>query len=153
MTIEGPHTAVGNSGEHRDVGGNDPRSGRARIAAKARANSKECFNSLLHHVTPELIKECLDRIPAKSAPGVDGMTAEQARANLDWLLPEVLKQVHQGRYAAPPVRRVYIPKAGGKQRPIGVPQIVDRAVQAAAAVAFSVSTYFGPCDVTVRDES
>jgi len=106
----------------------------------------------MHHVTPELIKECLDRVPAKSAPGVDGMTAEQARANLDWLLPEVLKQVHQGRYAAPPVRRVYIPKAGGKQRPIGVPQIVDRAVQAAAAVVLGeiYEQDFLPCSFGYR---
>lgn len=59
------------------------------------------------------------------------MTVEQARENLSWLLPPILKQIHEGRYEPPAVRRVYIPKANGKLRPIGVPAILDRAIQAA----------------------
>ena len=59
------------------------------------------------------------------------MTAEQARKNLNWILPPILKQIHEGRYEPPAVRRVYIPKADGKQRPIGIPAVIDRAIQAA----------------------
>ena len=61
------------------------------------------------------------------------MSAKEARANLSWLLPPILKQIHEGCYTAPPVRRVYIPKADGSKRPIGVPAVVDRAIQAAMA--------------------
>jgi len=87
----------------------------------------------MHHLTFELVKECLENIPRKSAPGVDGMTVETALKNLDWLLPPLLDAIHQGRYEAPPVRRVFIPKSSGGQRPIGVPEIIDRAIQAAMA--------------------
>jgi group II intron reverse transcriptase/maturase len=52
---------------------------------------------------------------------------------LSWLLPPILKQIHEGRYTPPPVRRVYIPKADGSRRPIGVPAVIDRAIQGAMA--------------------
>lgn len=126
-----PHTEVGNSTEHSDGASNDPEIRRARIAVKARTSPKEQFNNLLHHLTPQLIEECLAKIPRSSAPGTDEMTREQAQKNLSWLLPPIMQQIHQGNYEAPPVRRVYIPKADGKQRSIGVPQVVDRAIQAA----------------------
>ncbi len=88
---------------------------------------------MLHHLTPELVGQCLARIPLKSAPGVDGMTAKQALDNVDWLLPSQLDAIHKGKYEAPPVRRVLIPKSNGGQRPIGVPQVIDRAIQAGMA--------------------
>jgi group II intron reverse transcriptase/maturase len=126
-----PHTVAGNPTGHSDGKGRDPVSRRAAIAAKARSNPKEQFNNLLHHLTYELVEECLKKIPKSSAAGVDGMSVEEARANLSWLLPPILKQIHGGSYEPPPVRRVYIPKANGKERPIGVPAIIDRAIQAA----------------------
>jgi group II intron reverse transcriptase/maturase len=94
-------------------------------------NPKECFNNLLHHLTYELVEECLSKIPKSSGVGVDGMTVEQARENLSWLLPPILKQIHEGKYEPPAVRRVYIPKTNGQLRPIGVPAVLDRAIQAA----------------------
>jgi len=69
-------------------------------------NPKEQFNNLLHHLTYDLIAECLNEIPPSSATGVDGMSVKQARENLSWLLPPILKQIHEGRYKPPPVRRV-----------------------------------------------
>ena len=128
-----PHTEAGNPSGPRAGEGSDPVSKRAAIAAKARKNPQEQFNSLLHHVTYELIEECLGDIPASSAAGVDGMSVKQARENLSWLLPPILKQIHEGRYTPPPVRRVYISKADGSKRPLGVPAVIDRAVQGAMA--------------------
>ena len=115
---------------HSDKTGNDPVSRRARIAARARSHPKEQFNNLAHHLDYELVEECLAKIRYGSSPGVNGMTVDQARKNLSWILPPLLNQIHQGRYEAPPVRRVYVPKADGKKRPIGVPEVIDRAIQA-----------------------
>jgi group II intron reverse transcriptase/maturase len=128
-----PHSEAGNPSGPRAGKGNNPVSKRAAIAAKARENPKEQFNNLLHHLTYELVEECLDEIPRSSAAGVDGMSAKQARENLSWLLPPILKQIHEGRYRPPPVRRVYIPKADGSKRPIGIPAVIDRAIQGAMA--------------------
>jgi RNA-directed DNA polymerase len=126
-----PHTEVGSSSEHRNTTANDPISKRALIAAKARNNPKLQFVNLMHHLTPKLIEESLNKIPKKSAVGVDGMTVEQAKKNLDWILPPLLKRIHNGQYEAPPVKRVYIPKTDGNMRPIGVPEVIDRSLQAA----------------------
>ena len=128
-----PHSEAGNPSGPRAGKGHNPVSRRAAIAAKARTNSKEQFNNLLHHLTYELVEECLDEIPRSSAAGMDGMSAKQARENLSWLLPPILKQIHEGRYTPPPVRRVYIPKADGSKRPIGIPAVIDRALQGAMA--------------------
>lgn len=106
---------------------------RKLIATKARTNPKEQFNNLTHHLNAVLIEECLKKISPGSAAGVDGMTAKQAEENLSWLLPPILSQIPRGCYEAPAVRRVYVPKADGSDRPIGIPTVMDRAVQAAAA--------------------
>jgi len=128
-----PHTEAGNPDGRSAGKGQDPVSRRAAIAAKARSNPKEQFNNLLHHLTYELVAECLDEIPRSSAAGVDKMSVKQARENLSWLLPPILKQIHEGCYRPPPVRRVYIPKADGSKRPLGVPAVIDRAIQGAMA--------------------
>jgi group II intron reverse transcriptase/maturase len=128
-----PHTEAGNPAGPSVGKGYDPVSRRAAIAAKARKNPKEQFNNLLHHLTYELVAECLNDIPNTSAAGVDGMSVKQARENLSWILPPILKQIHEGRYTPPPARRVYIPKADGSKRPLGVPAVIDRAIQGAMA--------------------
>ena len=134
MKTTEPHTAVGNWVKHSDnAGNNDPVSRRAQIAVKARSDLRFQFTNLMHHLNRELVEECLARIPKSSAPGIDGMTVEQARKNSNWLLPPLLNQIHQGQYQAPAVRRTYIPKADGQQRPIGVPEVIDRGLQGAMA--------------------
>jgi hypothetical protein len=84
MGIKEPNTASGNPKEHRNPSGLDPDSKRALIAAKARTQPKEKFVNLMHHLTFDLVKECLEKIPRKSAAGVSGMTVEAALENLDW---------------------------------------------------------------------
>lgn len=128
-----PYSEMGDSGRHREAEQDPQAIRRALIAVKARNNPKEQFNNLMHHLTPELVGSCLAKMPLKSAPGLDGMTVGQAEKNLAWLLPPILKQVHQGKYEAPSVRRVFIPKATGGQRPLGVPNVLDRALQGSVA--------------------
>lgn len=106
---------------------------RERLAYKARKPTKETFNNLLHHLTPDLVTECLKKIPSRSAPGIDGMSVKQAKKNGSWLIKPALEEIHKGKYKAPPVKRVHIPKANGKTRPIGISTVLDRAIQAGAA--------------------
>ena len=134
MRTSEPYTVTGNLAEPSVSTGRNPVSRRAAVAAKARSHPKEQFNNLLHHLTYELVDECLNKTPRSSAAGIDGMSVEEARKNLSWLLPPILKQIHEGQYMPPAVRRVYIPKAEGKQRPIGIPAVIDRAIQAAMAM-------------------
>lgn len=130
---KGPHTAVGNPDQHREVKGKTLSPGLTRIAAKARSYRQEQFNNLLHHLTPELIRDRLSKIPYNSSTGVDKLTVGQVRENLDWLLPSVMERVYKGTYGAPPVRRVSIPKPDGRKRPIGIPTVLDRVLQASMA--------------------
>lgn len=67
----------------------------------------------------------------KGAPGPDGQRIEQVRQALPALLPELSQQLLQGQYRPGEIRRVWIPKAGGGQRPLGIPDVVDRMVQEA----------------------
>jgi RNA-directed DNA polymerase len=67
----------------------------------------------------------------KGAGGVDGESIEGFEANLEQNLLEIIRLIKENRYEPQPVRRVYIPKADGGQRPLGIPTIRDRVVQQA----------------------
>jgi retron-type reverse transcriptase len=118
------------------------------IAAKARRETKLKFTSLCHHVTRELIGESLSKIPKKSAPGVDGMSVDEAKKTFEGWIEEMLSSIHRKAYKAPPVRRVWIPKPGKtSKRPLGVPCVADRALQRSVSLVLS-SIYeqdFLPC--------
>lgn len=108
------------------------------IAAKARKEAKLKFTSLCHHVGRELIWESLCNIPDDSAPGVDGIGVKEAKKDFGFWIEEMLRSVHRKAYKAPPVRRVWIPKAGKTaKRPLGVPCIADRALQRSVATVLS----------------
>src|SRR5699024_8968616 len=59
--------------------------------------------------------------PGAKTPGVDGLTREHFRDELDGFLAELRDALLTARYKPQPVRRIYIPKANGKQRPLGIP--------------------------------
>jgi RNA-directed DNA polymerase len=67
------------------------------------------------------------------APGIDGMTVEEFPAFSQKHWPRLRSALMEGTYSPAPVRRVYIPKADGTQRPLGVPTVLDRVVQQALA--------------------
>ena len=68
-------------------------------------------------------------------PGVDGMTKIRFQANLTTHLDEIRNDLLSGDYHPMPARRIYIPKANGKQRPLGIPTLRDRIVQRAMLMA------------------
>jgi len=103
-----------------------------RVREVATRNKEERFTALWHHVyNPERLREAFYRLKRKSAPGVDGQTWQQYGENLEGNLQELSARLKRGAYRARPVRRVYIPKADGRQRPIGVPTLEDKIVQRA----------------------
>ncbi len=68
-------------------------------------------------------------------PGVDGINKDALQEGLDEYLREIRIDLLSGNYRPSPARRIYIPKANGKQRPIGIPTLRDRIVQRAMLMA------------------
>jgi group II intron reverse transcriptase/maturase len=105
--------------------------GLERVRQAARQRKKERFTALLHHVTIDLLRESFHALKRNAAPGVDGMTWRYFEAGLEENLQRLHAQVQSGAYRALPVRRQYIPKPDGKQRPLGIAALEDKIVQRA----------------------
>ncbi|MFL4996018.1 MAG: reverse transcriptase domain-containing protein [Microvirga sp.] len=101
---------------------------RVRHAARQR---KETFTALLHHVTVDLLREAFQALERQAAPGVDGLTWQGYEANLEANLQDLHRRVHRGSYRAKAVRRRFIPKPDGRQRPLGVTALEDKILQRA----------------------
>src|SRR5262245_7099190 len=106
-----------------------------REAAKAR--KQERFTALLHHVTIDLLRDSFYALKRKAAPGVDGVTWQEYETGLEGRLVDLHSRVHRGAYRAQPSRRVYIPKADGRQRPLGVAALEDKIVQQAVVTVLN----------------
>ena len=100
-----------------------------RIAARKEGKLK--FTALLHHVSIDLLGESYHSLNKKAATGVDGMTWQEYGQNLETRLSDLHGRIHRGAYRAQPSLRVYIPKADGKQRPLGIAALEDKIVQRA----------------------
>lgn len=109
----------------------------ARISEAARRNKGTRFTALLHHVDVAALERAFRRIRRSAAPGVDGETVASYEENLAQNLERLHAQVHSGRYRPLPVRRVYIPKPDGGERPLGIPALEDKIVQGAVAEVLS----------------
>ncbi|TAL11713.1 MAG: group II intron reverse transcriptase/maturase [Nitrospirae bacterium] len=104
-----------------------------RIRQAARKDRTMRFTALLHHIyNPEALREAYFGLKRKAAPGVDGETWQHYGENLEENLAELSGRLARGAYRAKPVRRVFIPKADGRQRPLGVTALEDKIVQRAA---------------------
>jgi group II intron reverse transcriptase/maturase len=97
----------------------------------ARQDKEARFTALLHHVDRARLRAAYWAISPKAAPGVDGMTWEAYGQNLGANLQDLHARLHTGRYRARPSRRAYIPKADGRQRPLGIAALEDKIVQRA----------------------
>lgn len=104
-----------------------------KVAALARPEPKLALTTLAHHIDEVWLREAYRRTRKDGAAGVDGVTAAQYEADLEANLAGLLERFKSGRYRAPAVRRVYIPKAGmpKKRRPIGIPTLEDKVLQRA----------------------
>ena len=105
--------------------------GAERIRQFVKRNPGERLTALLHHITPEALRDAYLALKRDAAPGVDGMTWREYGDGLDERLPDLHGRVHRGAYRATPVRRVEIPKPDGGVRPLGIASLEDKIVQRA----------------------
>ena len=106
-------------------------SGLDRVREVAVRDKEARFTALLHHVSVHRLMLAFDDLKKRAAPGVDGVTWHAYEQNLHENLRDLHARVQSGRYRAKPSRRVYIPKADGRQRPLAVAALEDKIVQRA----------------------
>jgi RNA-directed DNA polymerase len=133
--VEGRQQAEGNVGPQ-----NTPRtqsregvlSAWDRIRQAAKTDKGRRFTALLHHVYRiETLREAYFDLKRDAAPGVDEETWQTYGVQLESRLQDLSARLQRGAYRARPVRRVYIPKPDGRQRPLGVTTLEDKVVQRA----------------------
>jgi len=107
------------------------------VREAARRNRQCRFTALLHHVTPSLLVESFYALRKQAAAGVDGVTWRDYEGRLYGRVQELHREIHTGAYRAQPSRRVHIPKADGKLRPLGIAALEDKIVQQAVATVLS----------------
>jgi RNA-directed DNA polymerase len=110
---------------------------RAKLSAKAKQEKRCRFYSLYGMVShPDTLRAAWRQVRANGgAPGVDGVSIEQIeREGEEAFLAELVRELKEKTYRAGAVRRVYIQKANGKMRPLGIPNIRDRVVQSAVVL-------------------
>ena len=108
---------------------------RQRIATLARQAPTMSFTTLAHHIDLEWLQEAYRLTRKDGAAGTDGQTAADYAVDLEANLQSLLDRAKSGRYKAPPVRRVRIPKGEGNEtRPIGIPTFEDKVLQRAVAM-------------------
>ena len=103
------------------------------IANRAKESEHHRFRNLFGEVTVELLMHCWYDLNKDAASGVDGVTAAEYVVDLYGNITDLAERVKAGRYRAKLVRRVYIPKENGQERPLGIPALEDKLVQLACA--------------------
>jgi RNA-directed DNA polymerase len=109
----------------------------AWVNEAARKDKSTRFTALMHHVDVSALERAFRRLKRSAAPGLDGATVASYEQNLAQNLSQLHARVQSGSYRPQPVRRVYIPKAAGGLRPIGIPALEDKLVQGAVAEVLS----------------
>ena len=94
-----------------------------RIAELAKEDPKRQFFSIAHLITGEKLHEAFRSLRKDASAGIDGVTYQQYEANAEENIRQLHQRLKEGKYRAQPLRRVYIPKEDGKQRPISIPTV------------------------------
>ncbi|MDE0241695.1 MAG: group II intron reverse transcriptase/maturase [bacterium] len=124
----------------------------ARIAEQARACPDMVFTTLHHYIDRDWMRRAWNLTRKDGATGVDGVTAAEYEKELEANLLDLMNRIKSGSYRAPPVRRHYIPKPDGRQRPLGIPTLEDKVAQRAIAMVLEpiYETDFLPCSYGFR---
>src|SRR5215813_12402478 len=103
------------------------------IANKARADKQHRFRDLYRCLDAPLLRACWNDLNKAAASGVDHVTAQAYAVHLQANIEALAQRLKTKRYRAKLVRRCYIPKANGQERPLGIPALEDKLVQLACA--------------------
>ena len=104
----------------------------SRLTELAKEDQARQFYSIAHFLTPKALYEAFKGLRRDASAGVDKLTFGEYQKELGRNLQSLCEKVKSGRYRALPLRRVYIPKEDGKsERPISIPALEDKIVQAA----------------------
>src|SRR5438309_8892966 len=107
------------------------------VRQAARKRKQERFTALLHHLSVGLLRDSFYALKRQASPGIDGVTWQEYETGLEDRLIDLHSRVQRGVYRAKPSRRVYIPKADGRQRPLGVAALEDKIVQQAVVTTLN----------------
>ena len=107
------------------------------VRKAARKDKRTRFTALLHHITVGLLRDSYYALKRDAAPGVDGVTWKEYEADLDEKVADLHSRIHRGTYRAQPSKRAYIPKADGRQRPLGIAALEDKIVQQAVVMVLN----------------
>jgi len=102
------------------------------VREAAQRDKKQKFTSLLHHITPELLRASFHALKKQAVPGVDGETWGDYAVEFEKRIDDLHDRIHRGAYRAKPSKRTYIPKPDGGMRPLGIAALEDKIVQQAA---------------------
>src|SRR6266404_5199687 len=105
--------------------------GLSGVRQVARERRQKRFTALLHHLSVDLLRDSFYALKRQAAPGVDGVSWKEYEAGLEGRLADLHSRIHRGAYRAQASRRVYIPKADGRQRSLGIAALADKIVQQA----------------------
>jgi RNA-directed DNA polymerase len=136
-SVEGRGGAEGNAGSQSTVRTQSREAvsqARGRIREAVNRNSKERLTALLHHISVDVLRAAFFALKRRAAPGIDAVTWDTYEEAREGNLAALHQRVHAGTYRALPSRRVFIPKADGKQRPLGIAALEDKIVQAAVVM-------------------
>jgi group II intron reverse transcriptase/maturase len=102
-----------------------------RVRQRAKQDRKVRFTALLHHLSIEALRAAFQRLKVQAAAGADGLSWKTYSAELEDNLRRLHQRLQRGSYRPVPARRVYIPKADGRQRPLGIAALEDKILQSA----------------------
>ena len=103
-----------------------------RIATLAKEDPARKFYSIAHLITEEKLRQAFWKLRKDASAGIDGVAHSQYATNVEENIRQLHRRLVEGKYQAQPLRRVYIPKENGKQRPISIPVLEDKLVQSVA---------------------
>jgi hypothetical protein len=132
--VEGRGPAEGNAASKTRAGrraGLDASGALERVRRRAKQDTGARFRALLHHVDAERLGAAYAGVNPRAATGTDGVTWEAYGRDLEANLQGLLGRLHRGGYRAKPARRAWIPKADGRQRPLGIAALEDKLLQRA----------------------